>query len=422
MSTNRIFIYGYHGFRNVGAEARLVAIVDNLRDAVPDAELVVSTFSRSNLRWLHDVELAYLNPATYAVSRKPRRLIASSDVMILSEGNMLTDEFSKHMVMTFTCALEHAKTLGVRSVGMALDSGRLSDGIRNRVVNALETMSVLTVRSPAAAEELQALGVSRPIDVTADCALSMRLPSDEEREQVGRRFGLRGRPVHAIAPVDFYMWPAKIVPLGRREEYVRWPFKATWADGGRSRSADLVTDWVSYGRHLLSRDPEAMVVVLVMDPSDRTIAAKVASGIDAPERTRLLSGADLTPREMSAAFSFLTSMSTSRYHAMVLPLAYGVPFIALGHDTRTRFLADQLGLSEYFVAFDAQDRLARLIELSSRLAVHEENVREQILAGTERLRAEDARNYVAVADLLANGTKRAGIGSTEHVARSAGTT
>jgi polysaccharide pyruvyl transferase WcaK-like protein len=420
MSTQQIFIYGYHGFRNVGAEARLVAIVDNLHDAVPDAELVVSTFSRSNLRWLHGVKLVYFNPAAYAVSKKPRRVIASSDVMVLSEGNMLTDEFSKHMVMTFVCALEHANARGVKSVGMALDSGQLSDGIRQRVVDALETTTLLTVRSPGAAEELRALGVSRPIEVTADCALSMRLPTDEEREKVRRQLGLGGRPAHAIAPVDFYMWPAKIAPLGRPDEYVRWPFKATWADNGRRRSAELVADWVGYGRHLLSTDPEAIVVVLVMDPSDRTIAARVASGIDTPERTRLLSGADLTPREMSAAFSFLSSMSTSRYHAMVLPLAYGVPFIALGHDTRTRFLCDQLGMSEYFVPFDARDRLARLVELSEQLAADQSNLRTRILVGTERLRAQDARNYAAVAELLATGNGRTGSMNSEEVAGSAG--
>lgn len=308
------------------------------------------------------------------------------------------------MVMTFTIALEHANALNVKSVGLALDSGRLSDNIRPRVIGALETTSLLTVRSPGAARELRGLGLNRSVTATADCAFSMRLPTEEQRRQVGQRLGWLGRPVHAVAPVDFYMWPAKIAPFGRRDEYVRWPFKATWPGDGKTKSAQLVVDWARYARHLLARDPNALVAVVVMDPSDRTIAAKVERSIDEPGRTCLLSGADFTPRQMSAAFSFLSSMATSRYHAMVLPLAYGVPVIALGHDTRTHFLAEQLDLEQYFVRFDAPDRLSQMIEHSEELAADQPDLRMQILAGVERLRERDARNYSGVAALLENGS------------------
>jgi len=151
---NRIFIYGYHGLRNIGAESRLIAIVNALRAIVPGAEIVVNSFHRSNLDYLQGARVDYFHPATYKLAGKRR--IAASDALILSEGNVLTEAFTKHMLVACMTALEQAQALGVASVGLALDSGTVSASRRNRVVRALDSTALLTVRAPGAAEELKA--------------------------------------------------------------------------------------------------------------------------------------------------------------------------------------------------------------------------------------------------------------------------
>lgn len=398
--SKRVFIYGYHGFRNIGAECRLVAIVHELNRRLAGAEILVNTFQRRNLSYLRGARAEYFHPATYSVAA--RRRIKESDLLLLSEGNMLTETFSKHMVLAFTTALEQAAKLAVPSVGLALDSGRLSPKRKVRVAEALNTTALLTVRAPGAGDELRAQGVRVPMPVTADCAVSMPLPTEDAQRTIRHRLGMLDGPVFGIAPVDFFMYPAHMALVGRPADYIRWPFKATWPDNGRERTQRLVADWVGYGKSLLSTTPRAKAAVVAMDPSDIGIARRVQAGIGRPDRTLLLTGRDLDPVQMSGALGGLSSIATSRYHALVLPLAYAVPYLAVGHDTRTRFISDELGVTDYFIPFDAPRLQDELRDRHWDLIENRDNVRHRLRAGFADFRRRDQENYRLLGDLLAD--------------------
>lgn len=397
---NRIFIYGYHGLRNIGAESRLIAIVNALRVLAPGAEIVVNSFHRSNLDYLQGARVDYFHPATYKFAGRKR--IADSDALILSEGNALTEAFTKHMLVACMTALEQADSLGVASVGLALDSGTVSSHRRERVVRALDSTALLTVRAPGAAEELKALGVTTSMPVTADCAPSMPLPDAGTRNKIRRSLGFDdGHPVHGIAPVDFFMYPARMALVGRPEDFVRWPFKATWPDAGRERTKRLVEDWTAYAHYLLSSEPGARVALFSMDPSDIGIVRKIQERIGQPERTLILAGEDFNPFEMSAALGELRSMATSRYHALVMPLAYAIPYIALGHDTRTRFISEELGVSKYFIPHDTTDVAGELRRSHESLMAEHDAVQDRLGRGFMELRRRDRENYRLLGEVLA---------------------
>ncbi len=392
-----IFIYGYHGFHNVGAECRMLAMVDQLRRRLPEIRITVSSFNKAHLGQVPGAEIASFHPARYHWAARPH--IAAADVMVLAEGNMLTDEFSPHLVLAFTTAMEQARALGTATAGLALDSGRLSARHVPRVVEALNAIDVLTVRTPSARTVLAGMGVARPIEVTADCAVS--LPLLPSRQPVAAKLGSHGGPVHGIAPVDFYMWPARVNPVGQPSAFVRWPFKATWAGGGRVRTEALADAWTAYGRWLLDRDRSARLAVIIMDPADRHLARAIAGRLSS-ERVRVLGGADLDCRSMSAAIGSLSTIASSRYHAAVLALAWGVPFLALGHDTRTKFLADEVGLGELYIAHDAPRLSEALVERHLALEQRTDQIGEQLRAHHQRMQAADSRNYELVASLCAD--------------------
>jgi polysaccharide pyruvyl transferase WcaK-like protein len=392
--TGGIFIYGYHGFHNVGADCRLLAIADQLRRRLPDVPITVSSFHQGHLEDVPSAKVVSFHPAKYRWAA--RRHIAAADVLILSEGNMLTDEFSPHLVLAFITAIEQAAELGTPSVGLALDAGRLSAGRIPRVVEALDTTSVLTVRAPQARDALASMGVRRPIEVTADCAVSM--PVSDNRQLVAAKLGFSGAPVFGIAPVDFYMWPARVNPLGRSGDFVRWPFKATWPDGGRARSEVLTSAWAKYGGWLLDRDASARLAVIVMDPADRHLAQAIASRLSSP-RVSLLSGASLDCRSISTAIGCMSSIATSRYHALVLALAWGVPFLALGHDTRMQFIADDMGLEGAYIPHDTTQLADTLIGHHLRLEDRRDEISRWLIAQHTRMCEADSRNYDLVAGL-----------------------
>lgn len=270
MKENQIFLYGYHGFRNIGAEARLVSIMEHLREEFPRVRFLVSTWDRHSMNFLRDldsnVELAYINPANYRWGA--RKYIESSRVMVLCEGNMLTERFSPLMVNTFWTAMKQARQYGTMAMGIALDSGTIAPRKRPGVAQELDSLEALTLRTPAAADELKSMGVHRNLQVTADCALSMSVPSASMQNEMAERFRFQGRVVHALAPVDFYMWPAKVSFVGTKSSYLRYPIKLTWGEGeGKADSQRLVADWTAYANSLLADDESAVLALTVMEPS-----------------------------------------------------------------------------------------------------------------------------------------------------------
>ena len=396
---NRVLVYGMHGYRNLGAEARLVAILDQLNRMVPDAEIVTNTLDRHALDYLRDMcRVEYFHPATYRVAG--RRLIRSADCVILSEGAMIGDRFSPALLNALTLAIEQADKEDLASVGLALDSNYISPPRRERTVRALNTIDLLTVRAPRCDEHLAGYGVDVPMPITADCAVSMPLPGENVVRTVRERYGFGDGPVHGIAPVDFHMWPAKMRPVGRPSDYVRWPYKATWPDDGRERSRRLLAHWVEHARYLLSLDARAKVAIVIQDRGDVRFAYRLHEALGEPERSFVINGQTSNPYEMSAAYSLMETLSSSRYHAIVLASAYAVPFVALGHDNRTEFYCQDLGLERLFVSSEAPNAAAELRERHGLLAPERAAIQERIARGFEDMRARDAINYRLLGDLL----------------------
>jgi polysaccharide pyruvyl transferase WcaK-like protein len=398
MTDRRILLYGYHGLHNAGAESRLLAILDQLRRRVPEARLVVASFDRHGLDYLSGVQVRYVNPARYR--RSTRALIRDSDALVLTEGNLLSDAFTAQMVEVHTAAMEEAHAAGVPVVGLALDAGPLDPARRPRVMAAVNRLALLTLRTPAALADLLERGLTVPATVTADCAVSMPLPPPARRAAVRDRLGLAGPAVHGLAPVDFFMYPARIRPVGRPGDYVRYPFRGTWPGDGRARSARLVEMWAELGRRVLRADPAATVAVVAMDPSDVRICRLVRQAMDQIDRTRLVNCRELDTVAMSAALSGLASMLTSRYHALVLPLAYAVPFVALGHDNRLRYITEEMGLEKFFVPYQQPDLVEVMADRHASLLADAEALRSRLADAFADFVRRDQENYRLLADVV----------------------
>jgi len=396
---NRILIYGYHGMCNIGADSRLLALRDVLARLVPQAELVVPSFHPKNLRYVEGVTHVNIHPATYPWAAK--KYIRAADIMILSEGNMLTDEFSVHLMRAFAIALEQARALSVPSVGLALDSGKLDPKNVKRVRDALNSISLLTARSAGAKRSLQEMGVSVPITETADCAVSMCLYTANERKAVRQNVGMNENVnFYGIAPVDFYMWPAVTSIFGKKEEYVRWPFKGTWPNNGKEKTAKLGQSWVTYANHLLAQDSNARIALIAMEAVDERFCIRIKKQVSNPERTVIISCNELTPKQISACLEGLTSLVTSRYHALVLSLPFAIPYIAIGHDTRTRYISDELGVGNYFISYQFNNLSEVVIETHKLLIKNLNYIRSLLQSGFNNLLKKDRINYELLSEVL----------------------
>jgi polysaccharide pyruvyl transferase WcaK-like protein len=142
-------------------------------------------------------------------------------------------------------------------------------------------------------------------------------------------------------------------------------------------------------------------MIVLMDRGDVRFGRRIHAEIGMPERTVVLDGQRSTPAEISAALGQAQTLTSSRYHALVLSSAYAVPAVALGHDNRTRFFCEDLGLERYWVAHDVPDVAGALRDRHETLLAERETVRARIATGFAEMRVRDARNYDLLADVLA---------------------
>jgi polysaccharide pyruvyl transferase WcaK-like protein len=161
-----------------------------------------------------------------------------------------------------------------------------------------------------------------------------------------------------------------------------------------------VRDWVEHARYLLAAHPRARVMIVLMDRGDVRFGRRIHAELGEPERAFVLDGQSSNPAEISAALGEAESLTSSRYHALVLSAAYAVPAVALGHDNRTRFFCEDLGLERYWVSHETPDPAAALRERHEALLSERGAVRERIRRGFEDMKARDARNYELLGDVL----------------------
>lgn len=197
-----IGISGSYGGLNQGDEAILTAMVQALRDRVPDVRMTVFSRNAGHTRRHHRVDTVV--PVRDLTRDEALGHIEGLDLMLLGGGGILYDGESRHYLRE----VQLAQISGVPTMAYAVGAGPLTfQQDRRLVCETLERMDAVTVRDVGAKRVLEQAGVERPIEVTADPALLLRrerFPTDgltSEGVPVGRRLiGMSVREPGRAAP------------------------------------------------------------------------------------------------------------------------------------------------------------------------------------------------------------------------------
>jgi polysaccharide pyruvyl transferase CsaB len=162
----RIGISGSYGGLNLGDEAILQAIITELRRDVPGVELVVFSRNAGDTRQRHSVEHAV---DTRRISRSEARSIVSElDLLILGGGGILFDDDAEHYVREVFLAIETNTPVLVYAISVGPLTMRRT---RELVRDALQHVTVLTVRERHSQQLLDDIGVLQRAELVADPAL-----------------------------------------------------------------------------------------------------------------------------------------------------------------------------------------------------------------------------------------------------------
>jgi polysaccharide pyruvyl transferase CsaB len=329
-------VSGYYGFHNLGDEAILESIVQQIRHLAPDAELValsaspLQTASRLGIRAVH--RMAFSKIATE---------LKGADLFISGGGSLLQDVTGLGSVPYYLSLVKLAQVFGVKTMFLGQGIGPLKLAHSRWLVGAVARKAdALTVRDQASRELLASCGVPiERITLTADPVLALDPAPADEIDAVWQRLGLDpNKPTLAIAIRPWSDWferQLKSFSAVLAQAATQWGAQILLLPFHRPDD-DMLHEELSY---CLETRPEA----------HRPHVAMLTEALDPAVMVGLLGRLDL-----------LVGM---RLHALIMGAAIGTPSIGLVYDPKVKAFAELAGFPTIssVTALEDSDHLVSLM-------------------------------------------------------------
>jgi polysaccharide pyruvyl transferase WcaK-like protein len=410
MSQTKVLLVGYNGANNTGAEALLLADIEDVRAVLgPQAVITIPSLNPPNLRRYvketPNLRIAFM-PTIYFPTM--RRLVRENDLIMLVEGSTYMDTWSSAMLWVYLWTTRCADDMGKPSLAYAVDAGEIKSALNRRLLRreASKTSLIIT-RAAAAAERLRSFGVTAPTEVTADNAFNFR-PDPADAGLLSRAWPEAGPNVVGMALVDFYQFPVVMKPWGPREDCYKWPYYFSRSPERTRATEALARSYAALADDLITRHGKS-VALIGMEGLDEVLLRKVHGYMAHPDLARIFCSREYNASQIVSILRSLELLLTSRYHACVLSLAAQVPQIAIGHDLRLKTIYRELGLFEDFfveptsassVEPNAHDLYESLRPRVERLLEDPSCVRDALRRGFEKHRRDAQRNRSLLKDFV----------------------
>jgi polysaccharide pyruvyl transferase WcaK-like protein len=390
----QVLLIGYNGANNTGAEALLLADIEDVRAVLgPQAVITIPSINPPNLRrYINETPNLRIAPLPTIFFSALRRLVHENDLIMLVEGSTYMDTWTSAMLWAYLWTTRCACDMGKPCLAYAVDAGEIKSAFNRRLMRSeASKTSLIIARAAAAAERLRSFGVTAPLEVTADNAFNFR-PDLADAGLLSRAWPEAGESVVGMALVDFYLWPVIMKPWGPKEDCYKWPYYFTRSPERTRATEALARSYAALADDMIARHGTS-VALIGMEALDEALLRKVHGYMAHPDRARIFCSREYNASQMVSILRSLELLLTSRYHACVLSLAAQVPQIAVGHDLRLKTIYQELGLFEdFFVEPNAHDLCESLQPRVERLLEDPSCVRDALRRGYEEHRGDAQRN------------------------------
>lgn len=394
MAKQHVLLMGYNGANNTGAEALLLADIQDVRAVMgTDAIITIPTLNEANLRrYVREGPALRIAPIPSIYFLALRRLVRNNDLIVLVEGSTYMDTWTSALLWAFLWTTHCAHRMGKPSLAYAVDAGRLSTFDRYLVRREASKTDLIITRSKAAADRLRSWGVAAPIEVTADNAFTFR-PDRADDDFVNALWPEARAGIVGFCSVNIFRWPVVMRPWGRGQDLYKWPYYFS-RSRDRLHSAETLAQGYAALADRVVEEHEKCVALICMEQLDEPFARRIRQLMRRPDRARIVSSREYNASQLTVLLRRLDLLVTSRYHASILSLAARVPQVAVGHDLRLKSLYGDLGLSGFFIDAFAEDMHAvlrqRVEELLTSPGIQHEALRQGYSSHLARARCNRA--------------------------------
>jgi N-acetylglucosaminyldiphosphoundecaprenol N-acetyl-beta-D-mannosaminyltransferase len=306
----KILLFGYYGFHNLGDEAILKALIENIPRVLPFAEITVVSKQPAQTEATFGVKAADRSLAAIGAA------IKNCDVFMLGGGGLLQDSTSLRSLLVYLYLINLAKKRGKKVVLLAQGIGpiksRMGQYFSRRILNKVD---LITVRDNFSYSELSRLKLKNPekIFITADVTPVLFFPVANAPT--------RGSPQTAAAQ--------------SLAQYLQVGIAArTPLNHGHSLAQTLAT-----AADRLIEQHHAQISFLPMQPRDHAFINRIRKMMKNPARTL-----ELTLENACPQISELNLVIGVRLHALIFAALLGIPCIALNYDPKVAAFAEFMGI------------------------------------------------------------------------------
>lgn len=301
-----IVISGYYGSKNGGDEAMLAAMLEVLRDEIPDLHATVISINPEYTKRRHNVD-AVERPDIRTIIKK----IRAADLLISGGGSLLQNVTSGRSLYYYLAIIFFALIFGRKVMLYAQGIGPVRGTMARKLMNIiLNRVDLITVRDRGSLKELERLQITRPkIFCTAD-------------------------PVLALKPAE--------LDLGEK----------ILAQHGISRDGKFIgvairhwLDWENFSRELAASldrlAADAKIIFLPMKfPEDIRAAQSTAALMKSP---CTVLDEEFSTREILSLVGCMDVLIGVRLHALIFAGVMGVPMLGISYDPKIERFLDSIG-------------------------------------------------------------------------------
>jgi len=358
-----VLLSGYYGFNNIGDEAVLGGILAGLRAELPDVEPVVLSADPAATIKLHGVS---------AIPRMSLRLIRErlrgASLFISGGGSLLQDVTSLQSPFYYLGLLWLAQRAEVPTMVLAQGVGPLRHLLARMCTRrVLNRTKAITVRDEASAGLLESLGVTVPVEVTADPSFLLE-PDPSERLEA---------------------WWAANIPADRPVIGVAL---RQWNSPDAHDRYHAISDALA---EMALRTGALLLFIPMQAGQDLHMSEEMAGWTPAESRVLTLS---LTPREMLALTGRCDFILAMRLHTLIFAVRQGVPAFGLAYDPKVLDFCISANLPTP-MPWDDITTGALVDTLQTEWAAREA-LRGVLLESGARLTAKARRNLTRVREVL----------------------
>ncbi len=380
----KILLVGYNGARNTGADARVVALTQQLEKALGAEQfsLTVMTLNEENVNGYFSESVRILRFTTVFMFSL-LKACSQHHVAILCEGSTLTPTFADALCVFFCEAAGIMKRQYKPCIAYGSEVGLLN-GWLAQLSRDLCSNAYFIVRTEESLLNLKALGLKG--HVGTDTAWTFQ---DSGGENWARKHlidaGWDGQqPLMGVAPLNPFCWPVRpslwrwLKAMVTRNFSLQYDKLYFFSDSPERRQQfESYLSAMAAATNQYSKKHNAFVVILGMEQLDTRVCEMLERQIDSPHVVCASKTCDVF--QMTGLLRQLSILLTSRYHASVLSMEHAIPIVAVSIDARLNGVMREVGLAEDYLHQAKDENLEKSITASlERAGEHQQDIKETI--------------------------------------------